>query len=212
MSRPLSMASCQWQAGLVVERRDLRTELLRAAADTVATRGVGEVSVRALARSAGVSHAAHRYHFDSRTGLLTALATEGYRMLAADLAEAARGGFLEAGVAYVRFARAHPGHFAVMFAPDLLDPEDADLAEARGRTFAVLTAGVEALAEDGRVDDARAAVVAGWSLVHGVAALAATGALSRAGLAPADDDEALLALARRAAGMLYGSPGGGGGG
>jgi AcrR family transcriptional regulator len=192
-------------------RRDLRSELLRAAAEVVAAEGVGEVSVRALARAAGVSHAAHRHHFASRTGLLTALAAEGHRMLAAELEEAARSGFLEAGVAYVRFARAHAGHFAVMFAPDLLDPADADLAAARERTFGVLTSGVEGLSAEGRVDDARAAVVAGWSLVHGVAVLAVSGALSGAGLVP-DDEEALLVLARRAAGMLYGSPGGGGGG
>jgi AcrR family transcriptional regulator len=188
----------------------LRTTLLRAAADVVTESGIGDVSVRALARAAGVSHAAHRHHFSTRTGLLTALAAEGHRMLADAVEEAAARSFLEVGVAYVGFAHDHPGHFAVMFTPHVLDEQDAELAAARARTFAVLTAGVDALAVDGRVEDARAAVVAAWSLVHGLAVLAATGNLSGAGLAPPDGREAVLDLARRAAGMLYGSPNGGG--
>ena len=191
-------------------RPDLRTTLLRAAAEVVTESGVGEVSVRALARAAGVSHAAHRHHFASRTGLLTALAAEGHRLLAAALEEASATGFLDVGVAYVRFARDHPGHFAVMFTPGVLDPGDAELVRARSRTYAVLQRGVDALAAQGRLDDARSAVVAAWSLVHGFATLAATGNLAAAGLAPVGDGEALLELARRAAGMLYGSPAGDG--
>ncbi|MGY1717487.1 TetR/AcrR family transcriptional regulator [Blastococcus sp. SYSU DS0552] len=186
---------------------DLRAVLLRSAAEVAARSGVAEVSIRALARSAGVSHAAHRHHFASRTGLLTALAAEGHRMLASALEDAAASDFREVGVAYVRFARDHPGHFAVMFAPDVLDPDDGELSAARARTFAVLQRGVDALTVDGRVDDARAAVVAAWSLVHGFAGLAATGNLAGAGLATDGGGEALLELARRAAGMLFGSPG-----
>lgn len=192
-----------------VAARDLRASLLAATARVVAESGVDAVSIRALAREAGVSHAAHRHHFASRTGLLTALAAEGHRALAAALEEAAATSFLDVGVAYVRFARDHPGHFTVMFAPGLLDETDAELAAARGRTFAVLQAGVEAMAAEGRLDDAQAAVVAAWSLVHGLATLAATGNLTRAGLVPSTDGAALTDLAARAAGMLYGSPGGG---
>jgi AcrR family transcriptional regulator len=186
---------------------DLRTTLLRSAAEVVARSGVGEVSIRELARAAGVSHAAHRYHFASRTGLLTALAAEGHRMLAEALERAAGESFLEVGVAYVRFAREHPGHFAVMFTPDVLDESDPALTAARSRTFAVLQGGVDSLAAGGRLEDARAAVVAAWSLVHGFATLAATGNLDGAGLTGGADGDALLDLARRAAGMLYGSPG-----
>ncbi|MGY2002487.1 TetR/AcrR family transcriptional regulator [Blastococcus sp. SYSU DS1024] len=190
---------------------DLRAALLRSAAEVAARSGVGAVSIRALARAVGVSHAAHRHHFSSRVGLLTALAAEGHRLLARALEEAAATDFREVGVAYVRFARDHPGHFAVMFTPDVLDPADGELSAARARTFAVLQGGADALSSAGRVDDARAAVVAAWSLVHGFAGLAATGNLAGAGLAPDAGEDALLDLARRATGMLYGSPGGGAG-
>lgn len=188
--------------------RDLRAALLRATAEVVAASGVDEVSIRALARAAGVSHAAHRHHFASRTGLLTALAAEGHHLLADTLERAAERDFLAVGVAYVAFARDHPGHFAVMFSPGLLDEDDSALVEARSRSFAVLTSGVDAMAAEGRLDDARAAVVAGWSLVHGLATLALTGNLTGAGLADSVDGEALTTLAARAAGMLYDSPSG----
>jgi AcrR family transcriptional regulator len=189
--------------------RDLRAALLTATAEVVATSGVDEVSIRAMARAAGVSHAAHRHHFASRTGLLTALAAEGHHLLADALERAAATDFLAVGIAYVEFAQEHPGHFAVMFSPGLLDEDDPALIEARGRSFAVLTSGVDAMAADGRLADARAAVVAGWSLVHGLATLALTGNLTGAGLADSVDGDALTDLTARAAGMLYGSPTGG---
>jgi hypothetical protein len=130
-------------------------------------------------------------------------------MLATALEDAAAAGFLDVGVAYVAFAHDHPGHFAVMFTPDVLDEQDAELTAARARTFGVLTSGVDTLAAEGRIEDARAAVVAAWSLVHGLATLAATGNLTRAGLSPPAGRDGLLDLARRAVGMLYGSPAGG---
>jgi AcrR family transcriptional regulator len=194
---------------MATKDRDLRRTLLEATAEVVARSGVSEVSIRALARSAGVSHAAHRHHFSSRTGLLTALAVEGHHRLGASLEGAAPAGFLEVGVAYVGFAHDHPGHFTVMFTPEALDLSDPDLVAARQRTFDVLRAGVDALAEQGRLEDAEAAIVAGWSLVHGLATLAATRNLTGAGLLSSAGRGPLLDLARRAAALLYGSSTGG---
>ena len=188
------------------DRRDLRTHLLDATAAAVRAGGVEGVSLRALSRDAGVSHAAHRHHFTGRTGLLTALAAQGHQMLADRLEEAAATDFLAVGVAYVAFARDHPAHFQVMFRRDVLDPDDPAFTAARTRTFAVLQGGVDQLAAQGALDDARAAVAAGWSLVHGLATLAATGDLAGAGLLATAGDDPLLDLAARAAGMLYGSP------
>ena len=78
---------------------DLRRALLRAAVETIAETGPAAMSLREVARRAGVTHAAAAYHFGDKAGLLTAVAAEGYRMLG----EALRGaspGFLELGVAY----------------------------------------------------------------------------------------------------------------
>ncbi|HTI22130.1 MAG TPA: TetR/AcrR family transcriptional regulator [Kutzneria sp.] len=139
---------------------DLRRQVLTAAAEVIAERGVAAVSLRDLARQAGVSHAAPAHHFGNRTGLLTALAAEGFERLAAELGAA--DGLKEMGVAYVRFALDHPAHFRVMFDSDLLDADNAELVAARAKARQKLRAGV-----DGRPEQALAA----WSLAHGFATL-----------------------------------------
>ena len=61
---------------------DLKAVILAKAAALVAERGADGISLRELARAAGVSHAAPAHHFTDRRGLFTALATEGFRLLA----------------------------------------------------------------------------------------------------------------------------------
>src|SRR5437763_13451961 len=117
---------------------DLRRTLLAAAAEAIAEHGPAAISLRDLARRADVSHAAPAHHFGDKAGLLTALAAEGYGLLAAALGEAAErtGSFLEVGVAYVGFAVDHPAHFAVMYRPDLYHAGDPLVAEARRQAAA----------------------------------------------------------------------------
>ena len=155
---------------------DLRRQVLAAAATVIAERGVSAVSLRDLARQAGVSHAAPAHHFGTRTGLLTALAAAGFVLLAEALADA--DGLAEMGVAYVRFALAHPAHFRVMFDSDLLDQDDPDLAYARATTRAQLRAGAAELPDP--------AALAAWSLAHGFATLRLDGNL------PGDDPTELF--------------------
>src|ERR1700752_2032838 len=93
---------------------DLRAVILTEAARLVAERGADGLSLRELARTAGVSHSAPAHHFTDRRGLFTALATEGSGRLA-DAPTAGGPGFQEAALAYVRFAIDHPGHYEVMF-------------------------------------------------------------------------------------------------
>jgi AcrR family transcriptional regulator len=149
---------------------DLRRALLEAALQAVAEVGPAAVSLRDLARRAGVSHAAPAHHFGDKAGLLTAVATDGFERLAATLHEAyqATGSFLEVGVAYVRFAVTHRAHFEVMFRPELYRTDDPGLVQAREQARALLYPPA-ADSPDGR-DDVRAAVAA-WSLVHGLATL-----------------------------------------
>ncbi|MET7342284.1 TetR/AcrR family transcriptional regulator [Streptomyces sp. NPDC087866] len=154
---------------------DLRRAVLTAALDVIRTEGPGALSLRDLARRAGVSHAAPAHHFKDRTGLLTAIAAEGYDLFADALAGAPD--LRERGVAYVRFAATHPAHFQVMFQPDLYRTDDPDLLAAKDRATAELRAGVAALSPDG---DPRLSGIAAWSLAHGFATLLLSGNLDDA--------------------------------
>ncbi|WP_116246100.1 TetR/AcrR family transcriptional regulator [Nocardiopsis sp. FIRDI 009] len=186
---------------------NLRAAVLERAAEVIEREGPYSFSLRSLAADLGVSHTAPRHHFGSREGVLNAIAVEGFQVLAERLRANRRAGgdFLEAGVEYVRFAVEHPAHFQVMFAPALLTEDDAELEAARSAAFAELTTGVDSVADDVlAAEDRPSAVVAGWSIVHGIATLALTGNLDASGVRDLFDDTDLLAVTRRSAGLLLG--------
>ena len=152
---------------------DLRRVLLQTAIEAIQESGPATVSLRDLARRAGVSHAAPAYHFGDKAGLLTAIAADGFRLLAATLRqayEASGGSFLEVGVAYVRFATSHRAHFEVMFRPELYHPDDPQLIRARQSSRALLYGPLSGGRADPDPEQLRAGVAA-WSLVHGLATL-----------------------------------------
>ena len=149
---------------------DLRAAILAEAARLVDERGADRVSLRELAREAGVSHAAPAHHFTDRRGLFTALAAQGFELLAAALA-GARPRFLDAALAYVRFAIEHPGHYRVMFDKSLVDPSNRDLTAAQAAAGAELSRGVASLPDLHAKADPAGAELAAWSLVHGFSML-----------------------------------------
>ncbi|MFI9106549.1 TetR/AcrR family transcriptional regulator [Streptomyces fildesensis] len=168
---------------------DLRRAVLTAALDVIAADGPEALSLRDLARRAGVSHAAPAHHFKDRAGLLTAIATEGFCLLATalDEAEDLRG----LGVRYVRFATAHPAHFRIMFRPELLRPDDPELLAAREGTRSRLRTAVQGHGEDPAIG-----FTAAWSVAHGFATLLLSHNLD--GLLDGQDpEEAFRALAAK---------------
>jgi AcrR family transcriptional regulator len=101
---------------------NLRATLLSAAEQTLREQGPDQVSLRALARSAGVSHGAPRRHFPDRQALLDALAADGYERLADTLAAAIEQAgedfeaqFRAGGNAFVRFAVTNAALLDLMF-------------------------------------------------------------------------------------------------
>ncbi|MDT5013853.1 MAG: hypothetical protein QOD39_13 [Mycobacterium sp.] len=173
---------------------DLKAVILAEAADLVAQRGADGISLRELARAAGVSHAAPAHHFTDRRGLFTALAAEGWRMLADALADA-RPDFTAAALAYVRFALDHPGHYAVMFDRSLIDPENAELIAAQDAAGTELAQGVGTLDDPRAREDPQGAALAAWSLVHGFSLLWLNRAI--------DTRDDPMATVDRVAGMLF---------
>jgi AcrR family transcriptional regulator len=150
---------------------DLRRALVEEAVRAIAEEGVGVLSLRELARRAGVSHAAPAHHFGDKAGLLAAVAAEGFRLLAEELrvADKGAGDALDVGRAYIRFAVHRRAYFEVMFRPEMQQSSDPELIEARQLVRDELFH--SALRIEGSTEKATLLGVVLWSLVHGVVAL-----------------------------------------
>ncbi|MBQ1021564.1 TetR/AcrR family transcriptional regulator [Micromonospora sp. D93] len=180
----------------------LRGRLVAAGVDLVLREGQSAVSLREIARRAGVSHGAPRRYFPTHVDLLSAIAREGFADLTArveqtmrDVDADPRTRLTALARTYLDFAAAHRGMFELMFRHDLLDSGRLRLRETSLPLFAILA---DLVARARRPTDAPAAVLAGalWANLHGIAQLWAWGSLPLA--TGATDDDALLRAALEA--------------
>ena len=157
---------------------DLRAALVRAAIEVLEDSGETELSLRAVARRAGVSPAAPYRHYEDREALVSAVATVGYRELADRLATAHPSPstpeqLASVAIAYVQFALERPALFRLMFG----EPCDRDNDDRVAATAAV-SQYVRAIVERTFPQaDAEALATAVWALVHGLAFLHLDGKL-----------------------------------
>jgi AcrR family transcriptional regulator len=155
---------------------DLRDALVQAAQRILETDGLAALSLRAVARRAGVSPAAPYHHFPDKQALLDAVAECGFDALTAAMTtrmervtgSAAR---LDAsGIGYVAFAVANPALFGLMFGTVGQNPSaGTSLDLARQRAYAVLQEAVAACSPSGKASAAECVRL--WALVHGIAKL-----------------------------------------
>ncbi|KJC37095.1 transcriptional regulator [Bradyrhizobium sp. LTSP885] len=168
---------------------DLHEALLKAAELVLERDGLPGLTLRAVAREAGVSHAAPTHHFGDLTGLLSELAAIGFRQFgkAMAAADASAPTPSEKGMAsakaYVAYAQAHPGMYGLMFRSERLDHARPSLHEASEASFAGLARGVgasrqEQISKESFSLDQAAAIASAWSLVHGFTMLLLDGRLS----------------------------------
>ncbi|MFE8015821.1 TetR/AcrR family transcriptional regulator [Streptomyces antibioticus] len=158
---------------------DLRAACLRAARELLEEDGSAGLSLRAVARRAGVSATAPYRHYADREALVSAVAAQGYRELAEDLATAhpapsSPDDLGAVAVAYVRFALDHPALFRAMFA----EPCDPTSEERVAATTAI-SQYVQGIVRDAfpGAGDTEALATTVWALVHGLAFLHLDGKL-----------------------------------
>jgi AcrR family transcriptional regulator len=167
----------------------LRDALLAASERVLERDGLQGLTLRAVAREAGVSHAAPTHHFGDLTGLLSELAAIGFRRFNAELAAAGAfdGSPTERAIAradrYVAHARAHPGMYLLMFRTEKLDMTRPALQQAADAAFAGLAGSVgarrqEQISEQSLSLDQAAEIVRAWSLIHGFTMLMLDGRLN----------------------------------
>jgi len=159
---------------------DLPATLMDLALVHIGEEGTEKLSLRALAREAGVSPTAPYRHFPSKRCLLAALATRGFRQLQAinEAHESGRLGletaFVELGMGYVRFAVENATTYQIMFGSVIDDfnpyPDLADAAEA---SYRPLQKTIDALKEQNPDLNLSPEMLGGiiWAMVHGVASL-----------------------------------------
>ncbi|MEM6762309.1 MAG: TetR/AcrR family transcriptional regulator [Pseudomonadota bacterium] len=158
---------------------DLPERLLSAAETELETHGMEAFSLRKVAKRAGVSHAAPAHHFGDAAGVLTALATAGFRRLLvfqeeaeARAAQDARSQLIASGCGYVRFALAHPALFRLMFSSWRPNTGDAALSETASQAFQHL---VERVTASAGKAPSPVELMAVWSVAHGLADLMING-------------------------------------
>ena len=167
----------------------MRNALLQAAERVLERDGLAGLTLRAVAREAGVSHAAPTHHFGDLTGLVSELAAIGFRQFNATMDAARATGnagpekSMAAAKAYVEYAQAHPGMYGLMFRTERLDMSRRSLSEAAHASFAGLAAAVgasrhEHISEEALSLEQAAAIARAWSLVHGFTMLLLDGRLA----------------------------------
>ncbi len=163
--------------------------LFAAALDLLAEEGADALSLREVARRAGVSAMAPYRHYADKEALLAALAAHGFRGLhdalhRADLEAASGQALVDQAVAYVRFALANPALFRLISGPKRSGAHP-ELVAAADATYGVLSGRVAAAAADGCDREARA--IGCWALAHGLAGLFLDGQISERITAPTDE-------------------------
>lgn len=203
-------ASTKAGRGQPYHHGDLHGALLAAAKRVADRDGLNGLTLRAVAREAGVSHAAPAHHFGDITGLLSELAAMGFEAFSAQMGAAPCDGEPSGEAAqhkaraYVAFARDNPCLFQLMFRAERLDHTRPALQAASQKAFAKLAMIVgERRGEDIDLDHLTLAQAAGiariWSLVHGFAMLYLDGRLQHVldAAPPGTTAEMLLAAMMR---------------
>jgi AcrR family transcriptional regulator len=166
---------------------DVRAGILKASLTLMNEGGLGALSMREVARRAGVSHQAPYHYFDDREAILAELAGEGFDQLydyivsAIGLARDKAGKNRAMGEAYIRFALNNPEIFKLMFRCEMCDLSRYPSAKEKAdKCFNVV---VQILGAHGSSADKTnpdlAPVIAAWAMAHGLATLMLEGKLAQ---------------------------------
>lgn len=183
---------------------DLKSTILDAAIKMLKTKSPSELSLRELAREAGVSIAAPYRHFKNKEELLAALMTQGFELKSKYMRESAeknKGDILQmyygCGLSYFRMGKNHPQHFKLMFGAELFEHNKyTDLQFASCSTFALLKNMIVQCQEAKLIGEGDPYIKAlnCWTMVHGFTVLYAEGHLNWLGVTKDNAEKAFMTL------------------
>ncbi len=172
---------------------DLKAALVAHAVEILRQEGVEALTLRAVARAAGVSQAAPYRHFVDRRALVAAVAEQGFQRLGHAMRERlargdGRAGLREVAAAYVQFGLENPEEYRVMFGPEVARTDDfPSLRDTSRSVLAFVAHGIAQLQSAGLVGagDPMLMAAATWSTLHGLVMLSLDG--QTLGVAPSLD-------------------------
>jgi AcrR family transcriptional regulator len=167
---------------------DLKNALIKAGVEILAKEGVSGLSLRKVAKRAGVSHAAPYAHFVDKQALIAAISTEGFRQLYERVSAVAEEykakpsrQLVEAAWTYLQFAMDDRDRFKVMFSGVLeKEKEYPEFVAESQRNFQLVKMIVEANQATGvlRSGPSDLAALSAWGIVHGFIMLLLEGQIS----------------------------------
>ncbi|MBT2264781.1 MULTISPECIES: TetR/AcrR family transcriptional regulator [Rhodococcus] len=158
----------------------LRETLVATGVEILDADGPTELTLREIARRAGVSHGAPRRYFPTHNSLLAAIASRGLHDLADRLdpilagKQPARSRLIAAAIEYVSFAQERPAMFELMFRHDLLEGAGSNLRESSLPLFAAL----QSLTDEADASEPTTSALNIWTGTHGIAVLVASRSLA----------------------------------
>lgn len=160
---------------------NLRSDLIKAALSLIMKKGASALTIREVARRAGVSHTAPYRHFKDKNELLAMVAKEGFDLMVLQMKKRVAAfpddplmRFKYCGFAYIEFAVSHPAHYRVMFGQSNVEPhESEELQKSATASFQTLLDCIADCQSHGsiRPGDPMAMALSAWSIVHGFAML-----------------------------------------
>lgn len=160
---------------------NLGAALVEAALSLVLEKGADAVTIREVARRAGVSHTAPYRHFADKQALMATVAKQGFDLMVSRMRQRMAAypddpllRFKNCGIAYIEFAVAHPAHYRVMFGPGGERGRASDaLKDSAAEAFRTLFDSITDCQTQGLVKpgDAMEMALAAWSIVHGFSML-----------------------------------------
>jgi AcrR family transcriptional regulator len=184
---------------------DVRRLVLDAAISIIESDGAESLSMREVARRAGVSHQAP--YFGDRSGIFAAISEEGFALLADAFRRVehmeengSKGGF----ITYLTFARQHSGHFRVMFRGDIcgISTHEATGAAADDAFNELLKMVSRTIGTSTDTDEAMTFAIMLWSQAHGLATLVLDGPLERKLPPGADLESQIMSVINLASHMV----------
>jgi AcrR family transcriptional regulator len=167
---------------------DLKNALIQAGIEILSKEGVGGLSLRKVAKRAGVSHSAPYAHFPDKQSLIAAISTEGFNQLYTHLdaavssyADDPKRQLIEGTQAYTSFAIDHTDIFKIMFSGILEKEKDYPaFVDISQKTFQRVVDVVRACQSAGVLGagSAEMLAVSVWGQVHGIVSLALEGQIS----------------------------------